>query len=97
MVGNDVACQRKRRFNRRCYAVRELWTWSWKAENGKACVAVRYGSKVLELVKGKTAVEVGSNKELVAVLTTLRKAVEAGELDAQIEAVGAAMRRGFKR
>jgi len=72
-------------------------SWSWTAENGKTCVAVRYGSKVLELVKGKTAVEVGSNKELVAVLTTLRKAVEAGELDAQIEAVGAAMRRGFKR
>lgn len=41
--------------------------------------------------------EVGSNKELVAVLTALRKAVEAGELDAQIEAVGAAMRKGFKR
>ena len=70
--------------------------WSWVAENGKTCLAVRYGSKVLELAKGKTAVEVGSSKELVAVLTTLRKAVEAGELDAQIEAVGAAVRKGFK-
>jgi uncharacterized protein YifE (UPF0438 family) len=59
-------------------------SWSWTAENGKTCIAVRYGSKVLELAKGKTAVEVGTNKELVAVLTTLRKAV------------AAAMRRGFK-
>ena len=71
--------------------------WSWVAENGKTCLSVRYGARVLELAKGKTAVEVGSSKELVAVLATLRKAVEAGELDAQIEAVGAAMRKGFKR
>ena len=71
-------------------------SWSWTAENGKICVAVCYGSKVLKLAKNKTAVEVGSKKELVAVLTTLRKAVDAGELDAQIEAVGAAVRRGFK-
>ena len=72
-------------------------TWSWTAEDGKTYVAVRYGSKVMELAKSKTAVEVGRNKELVAVLTALHKAVESGEPDAQIEVVGAAMRRGFKR
>ena len=35
--------------------------------------------------------------ELTATLAVLRKAVESGEIDAQIEACGAAVRRGFKR
>lgn len=71
--------------------------WFWTAENGKICIAVKYGSKKIELSKGKTAVEVGAAKDLPAVLATLRQAVEAGELDAQIEAVGAAVRKGFNR
>ena len=32
-----------------------------------------------------------------ATLAVLRKAVESGEIDAQIEAVSAGVRRGFKR
>ena len=35
--------------------------------------------------------------ELCGVLAMLKKAVEAGELDAQIEAVSAGVRKGFKR
>lgn len=71
--------------------------WFWTAENGKVCIAVKYGSKKIELSKGKTAVEVGAAKDLAAALATLQKAVEAGELDAQIEVVGAAVRKGFRR
>ena len=34
---------------------------------------------------------------VTATLAVLRKAVESGEIDAQIEAVSAGVRRGFKR
>ena len=61
------------------------------------CVALRYGNKVLELAKGKVAVEVGGVKELIGVLDALKKAVEAGELDSQIEATSKAVRKAFKR
>lgn len=70
--------------------------WYWTAENGKVCLAVRYGNKVLELAKGKTAVEI-TPKELVSTLDVLKKAVETGELDDQIEAVSANVRKAFKR
>lgn len=71
--------------------------WWWTADNGKICVNVKYGSKVLELAKGKTAVEVGTMAELVPALETLKAAIAAGELDAQIEVVSGALRSGFSR
>lgn len=74
--------------------IKPFW---FTAESGKLCVTVRYGSKNLELAKGKGAVEVGSAKDLVAVLTTLQKAAEAGELDAQIESASAAVSKAFKK
>ncbi len=65
--------------------------WFWAVEGGRVCVALRYGNKVIELGKGKTAVEVAAG-EVGAVLATLRKAAEFGELDAQIDAVSAGTR-----
>jgi len=74
--------------------VRPFW---FRAESGKLCVQLRYGTKVLDFSKGKNAIEVANESELVSVLETLKKAVESGELDAQIEAVSAVVRKGFKR
>ena len=71
--------------------------WWFTSDNGKLCVSLRYGAKVVEIAKGKTAVELASDKELVATLEVLRQAVNAGELDAQIEAVAGAMNAGFKK
>jgi len=75
---------------------KRLKAWFWAVDGGKMCVAVKYGNKVVELAKGRTAVETTA-AELGAVLATVKKAVEAGELDAQIEAVSAGVRKGFKR
>ncbi len=77
-------------------APKRVKAWFWAAEGGKVCVAVRYGSKVLELGKGKTAVE-AQPEQLVSTLGKLREAAAAGELDAQVEAASAGVRRGFKR
>lgn len=70
--------------------------WFWAVDGGKVCVAVKYGNKVVELAKGRTAVETNAI-ELEGVLITLKKVVEGGELDMQIEAVSVGVRRGFKR
>jgi len=71
--------------------------WWFVTENGKVCISIRYGSWTLELAKGKSSVEVGSADELVVALETIKQAVEAGELDAQIETASAGLKSGFKR
>ena len=62
---------------------------------GKVCLQVRYGTRVLELAKGKNSIEVGNAAELMTVLTAVKTAVEAGDLDAQIDAASAAVRERF--
>jgi hypothetical protein len=71
--------------------------WWFVADAGKVCVNVRYGAKLIELAKGKTAVEVSSADDLIKTLEIIKVAVEAGELDAQIEIASGAVRAGFKR
>ena len=69
--------------------------WWFTADNGKLAVSVRYGTKLLELAKGKWAVEVGAEKELVPVLEVLKSAVLDGELDAAIETASNKLRSAF--
>ena len=71
--------------------------WWFVSDSGKVCFSVRYGSWTIELAKGKPSVEVASAEDLVRVIETVKKAVEAGELDAQIETASAHLRSGFKR
>jgi hypothetical protein len=76
---------------------KRLRPWWWVTDTGKVCVSIRYGSKVLELSKGKAAVEVATPDDLVSTLEAIKAAVLAGELDAQIEAASGALRSGFRR
>jgi hypothetical protein len=76
---------------------KRLRPWWWVTDTGKVCVSIRYGSKVLELSKGKAAVEVATPDDLVSTLEAVKAAVLAGELDAQIEAASGALRSGFRR
>ena len=70
----------------RCKRIRR-W-WATKAD-GTLQLTIRYGSKPLELAKGKNAVEIASEAELVGTLEQIRAAVEQGELDELIEAQAA--------
>jgi len=70
--------------------------WWWD-ENGKICVIVHYGSKVLELQNGLNAVEVDDIDALVATLELIKTATDKGELDAQIDSVSQMVKAGFKR
>ena len=76
-------------------AAKRIKQWWFVAENGRVCLQVRYGTRVLELAKGKNSIEVGSGSELLSVLETVKKSVELGELDTQIEAASAAVRERF--
>ena len=78
-------------------AYKRVRPWFWISAAGGYCFNVRYGSKVIELGKGKNAVEVTDLNALVEGLNTVKLAVLAGELDAEIEKASGALRSGFKR
>ncbi len=71
--------------------------WWFVGDSGKVCIEIRYGAKVIELSKGKTAIEIASPTALVETLETVKSAVLAGELDQQIEAASVKLREGFGR
>jgi hypothetical protein len=71
--------------------------WWFVADNGRVCLTVKYGTKVLELAKGKGAIEVAGPEELIKTLETIKTAVEAGELDGQIEAASQSLSAGFRK
>ncbi len=64
-------------------------------DNGKLAINLRYGARMLELAKGKFAIEVASEKELVPTLEALKSIAAAGELDAAIETASVKLREGF--
>ena len=69
--------------------------WWWNSDNGKIALNVRYGARVVELAKGKSTIEVATPTDLIPTLELIKKAVEAGELDAQIESASIKLRDGF--
>ena len=69
--------------------------WWFATDNGKLAINLRYGARMLELAKGKFAIEIASEKELVPTLEALKSIAAAGELDAAIEAASIKLREGF--
>jgi len=69
--------------------------WWFATDNGKLAINLRYGARMLELAKGKFAIEVASEKELLPTLEALKTIAAAGELDLQIEAASIKLREGF--
>lgn len=71
--------------------------WYWTGEKGEMLLAINYGSKQIELQKGKTAIDVGDAANLCKLLDTVIDAVRNGELDTQIESASVKLREGFKK
>lgn len=71
--------------------------WWWTGDKGETLIAVRYGSKILEIAKGKTAIQLSAEADLPRTLDAVIAAVENGELDTQLQAVGSVLRANFKR
>jgi hypothetical protein len=76
---------------------KRIKAWWFVAESGKVCFSVKYGSKTLELAKGKPSVQVDNADDLVKALAAIKSAVEAGELDSQIEDASNTLRKGFAK
>jgi hypothetical protein len=77
-------------------ADKRVKAWWFEQANGKLALCVRYGSRVLELSKGKFAIEVASTGDLVKTLEVITAAVKQGELDTAITAAASKLREGFK-
>lgn len=77
-------------------AEQKIKQWWW-VEGDKICLTLRYGAREIAIAKGKNAIEVGNGDELIAALTVIRKAVEDGELDTQLEQAAKASKAGFRK
>ncbi len=71
--------------------------WWFNSEAGSLCVTIKYGTKIIELAKGKPSIELANKDELISTLELVKKAVEAGELDQQIDQASGALRSNFKK
>ena len=71
--------------------------WWFATDNGKLAINLRYGARMLELAKGKFAIEVASEKELVPTLEAVKSIAASGELDAAIETASVKLREGFNK
>lgn len=76
---------------------RRVRAWWWTTDTNKLALNIRYGARKLEISKGKSAVEMATMADLVPTLELIKQAVEAGELDAQIEAAAVKLRDGFTK
>lgn len=85
--GEQVAIEVNKRFRE----------WFWSTAANKIYLSVRYGSKTLELAKGKNAIELASLDELIETLTVIRQAVIDGELDEAVKGASEKLRAGFKK
>ena len=46
--------------SRKVEVPKKLKPWWWTGENGKLCITIRYGARILEIVEGKNAIETDS-------------------------------------
>jgi len=76
---------------------KKIRPWWFNSEAGSLCVTIKYGTKVIELAKGKPSIELSNKDELISTLELVKKAVEAGELDQQIDQASGALRSNFKK
>lgn len=82
---------------RRVEVPKRIKPWWWQSEAGKMCITVRYGARTMEVVEGKNAIEADNIAGVITTLEVLRTAVDAGELDARIEAVSTLVKSGFEK
>lgn len=67
------------------------------SDTGKLCLNIRYGAKLIPLGNDKITIELASKSELLTTLEIVKKAIEAGELDQEIEMISSNLRLSFKR
>jgi hypothetical protein len=69
--------------------------WYWLNADGKIILTVKYGSKTLELNKGKNAIELDNESEVINTYKLLKEAVTNGELDDAIKLISKVTKDNF--
>lgn len=75
---------------------RKVSPWWWIDKDGKYLMTIKYGSKVIELAKGKTAVQSDSLDQVIEILQSLKLATSNGELDHHLSQASELIRKKFK-
>ena len=70
--------------------------WWFTDADGSIFLQIRYGAKLIEVSKGKNAIALANEDELIPALNLIKQAVEGGELDKEIEVRCASLRLNFK-
>ena len=78
-VHNEDGTERKLEIPKR---IRRWWT---EQLGGTVLLKIRYENKLIELEKGKNAIELSSKVEIEPTLQSIKKAVDNGEFDALLE------------
>ena len=71
--------------------------WWFVSEEGKVCISVRYGSKIISLKPGMPSIQVNDSQELIETLEIIRAEVEKGSFDQAIESASGALKANFKK
>jgi hypothetical protein len=75
---------------------RKVSPWWWTDKDGKYLMTIKYGSKVIELAKGKPAVQAENLNQIIEVLKSLKLATSNGELDLHLTQASELIRKKFK-
>ena len=75
---------------------RKVSPWWWTDKDGKYLLTIKYGSKVIELAKGKPAVQAETLEQIIEVLKSLKLATSNGELDLHLTQASELIRKKFK-
>ena len=70
--------------------------WWFTCTTGALCINVFYGSKLIELAKGKSAIEAANLENVIEVLEILKHEAETGTFDEAIETASLQLRSRFE-
>ena len=69
--------------------------WWWKEKTGKFFISFKYGSKTLELSKGRPSIQCDTLLDVKKTLETVYAATDKGELDSLLQSAGSDLRKRF--
>jgi hypothetical protein len=72
-------------------------TWFWVGEDSKVFLQIKYGKTVLELSKGKFAIQCANLDEVINNLDIVEGLVNKGEFDAMLSTISKDIRTRFSK
>ena len=76
---------------------RAIKPWWWKGTDGNFYIQLKYGSRPIELAKGRPSIQAESRDALERIIRDLMASVQSGDMDAHLKDSAEAIRLKFKR